>query len=337
MYNNRDKLLGWIQADLVNSDNLEQLVTSADARPNPDQWLLFAKQTLLWLAVICLGAGVIFFFAYNWQALTRMHRFALVEVAVLLSSIAFLRFSTNLHARKALLMGLALLTGSLLALVGQTYQTGADHWQLFAVWALFITPWALCVNSSVIWIFWAILINTTLLLYIELTQEFLWFYMHSSDTSLLLLCAINSILLAAFEIHARYFLADVKKASANRYIQQALIAAACLFITIWAVVSTNDKHVFQTLSIYLCWLIVISLIYRFLIKDLFCFALCSLSLLVISTYQLVRLIDNSNLEALFFVSAAYILGASTVIGFYLKKLNYLFNLSTDEQKESNNG
>jgi uncharacterized membrane protein len=337
MHNNRDKLLGWIQADLVNSDNLDKLVTSANASPSSDQWLLFAKQALLWLAVICLGAGVIFFFAYNWHALTRMHRFALVEVAALIASIAFLRFSTNEHARKALLMGLVLLTGSLLALVGQTYQTGADPWQLFAVWALFITPWALCVNSSVIWIFWATIVNTTLLLYIDLTHEFLGFYMHSTDTSLLLLCAINSILLVAFEIHARYFVADNSKAFTNRYIQQALIAAACLFITVWAVVSTNDKHVFQTLSIYLCWLMLISLIYRFLIKDLFCIALCSLSFLVISTYQLARLIDNSNLEALFFVCAAYILGASTMIGYYLKKLNYLFNLSTDEQLESNNG
>ncbi len=45
-------------------------------------------------------------------------------------------------SRQALLLAIALNIGALLALVGQTYQTGADPWQLFSTWALMLVPLA---------------------------------------------------------------------------------------------------------------------------------------------------------------------------------------------------
>src|SRR5699024_11365250 len=43
--------------------------------------------------------------------------------------------------RQLLLLIASIITGSLLALFGQVYQTGADTWQLFFAWAILITPW----------------------------------------------------------------------------------------------------------------------------------------------------------------------------------------------------
>ncbi len=52
-----------------------------------------------------------------------------------------LRLGPECTPGKAALLLATLLLGVFLALFGQTYQTGADPWQLFANWALLILPW----------------------------------------------------------------------------------------------------------------------------------------------------------------------------------------------------
>ena len=54
-----------------------------------------------------------------------------------------------------------------MALFGQTYQTGADPWQLFFNWALVITPWVLVSRFSAVWLIWVAIWNLALHLYIE--------------------------------------------------------------------------------------------------------------------------------------------------------------------------
>ena len=54
----------------------------------------------------------------------------------------------NRPAGKAALLAAALLTGGLLALIGQTYQTGADTFELFATWAALILPWVLAIQQG---------------------------------------------------------------------------------------------------------------------------------------------------------------------------------------------
>ena len=59
-------------------------------------------------------------------------------------------------AARAPLALLALLgIGGLFAYFGQTYQTGADPWQLFAWWAALALPLCLGVRSDVLWAPWA--------------------------------------------------------------------------------------------------------------------------------------------------------------------------------------
>ena len=55
--------------------------------------------------------------------------------------------------------------GALFAYFGQTYQTGADPWQLFALWAVLALPLCLGARSDVLWAPWALVVVTAISLW----------------------------------------------------------------------------------------------------------------------------------------------------------------------------
>lgn len=55
--------------------------------------------------------------------------------------------------------------GGLLAFVGQTYQTGADAWQLFATWAALALLWALAARRDAMWALWLLITGLGLALW----------------------------------------------------------------------------------------------------------------------------------------------------------------------------
>ena len=59
----------------------------------------------------------------------------------------------------------ALLTGALLALTGQIYQTGADAFELFAAWAVTVVPWVIVARFAPLWLLWIALLNLSVALY----------------------------------------------------------------------------------------------------------------------------------------------------------------------------
>jgi uncharacterized membrane protein len=65
--------------------------------------------------------------------------------------------------QSALLLA-TLLTGALLALFGQSYQTGADVHELFFTWALLALPFALAGLSGALWAVWWSVLNVGLAL-----------------------------------------------------------------------------------------------------------------------------------------------------------------------------
>ena len=104
-----------------------------------------------------MGFGLILWIAANWDGLGRFGRFGLVGTAIVASGLgAIARPSLK---TPFLLAGFAA-TGGMLALIGQTYQTGADAWQLFALWAALTLPWAFAARSDAVWTPWAIVAMT---------------------------------------------------------------------------------------------------------------------------------------------------------------------------------
>ena len=122
-------------------------------------WL---ERSLAAVAALLLGAGLIFWVAANWPEQTRAFKFNALQAAVLLPALAALAWP---RLRTACLLLATLALGALLAFVGQTYQTGADPWQLFAAWAALALPWVLAARRALLWAAWLLLAALALALW----------------------------------------------------------------------------------------------------------------------------------------------------------------------------
>ncbi|MDO5086886.1 MAG: DUF2157 domain-containing protein, partial [Comamonadaceae bacterium] len=114
------------------------------------------------LAALLLGAGLIFWVAANWPHLGRGLKLHLLQAAVLASALGALAWP---RGRTALLLLATLALGGLLAFVGQTYQTGADPWQLFAAWAALSLAWMLAARHDGLWALWVLVAGAGLALW----------------------------------------------------------------------------------------------------------------------------------------------------------------------------
>ena len=167
----------------------------APTLPDRMDWRRWLDRALLILGTALLCAGVIVFFAFNWVALHKFTKFGLLAALLtLLAGFASLRPTDDMAGRAAL-GGAQIMSGVLMAVIGQTYQTGADAWQLFALWTLLALPWALAARAAPHW--WIVLVvgNVALLRYGSVRLgvggmfELLFSADHARETMLFLLGA----------------------------------------------------------------------------------------------------------------------------------------------------
>ena len=116
-------------------------------------WQRYLNLLFLLLTVGFLTSGVITLIAANLDYFSDLAKIyglqTLLVVTVALGIYCFIRESRRQAKEKlkwktySLFFVVSVLIGALFALVGQTYQTGADVWQLFAVWTLCQLPFLL--------------------------------------------------------------------------------------------------------------------------------------------------------------------------------------------------
>lgn len=135
----------------LDASQRQQLYRLAMAPAEPALLARRLNQGLLLVAALLLAGGLIFWIAANWQEQTRMFKLGLIEAALALSVVAAAALP---RARVPALLAANLVLGGLLAFVGQTYQTGADAWQLFAAWATLSLVWTGLARSDVLWTLW---------------------------------------------------------------------------------------------------------------------------------------------------------------------------------------
>ena len=129
------------------------------------------------------GFGLILWISANWDELGRMGQFALLQSWLLLSCLGAIFFQ---QARSLFSLSAFLSMGALFAYFGQTYQTGADPWQLFAGWALLGFPLALAARSDVLWTPWALVVLSAIALWEQTYSPAQWWWMKGESQSILL-------------------------------------------------------------------------------------------------------------------------------------------------------
>lgn len=168
----------------------------AAGTPTADAWT-----RLLGLASGGVGAGLlasatVTFFAANWERMGRFARLGSLEVALIVAAIVAARWFGRLAGRLALDLGYVAL-GALLAVFGQTYQTGADPWQLFLSWAALGAPWVLIARAEELWLLETLVLGAGLARLLD--QRF-----HAdAGTVALAVWALCALAVALWEMQAR--------------------------------------------------------------------------------------------------------------------------------------
>jgi uncharacterized membrane protein len=161
----RSELDGLAEFYSLDTARTESMLELAAARPSRAEGLRFLGACLRIAGVLSLAAGVVFFVAANWSRLAIIGRFVLVELVILACvAVAFVRPPPVFVGRAATFLAF-ISAGALFALFGQTYQTGADIYELFLTWALLGLPLVVAAQWSVASAAWVLVLNTALLLF----------------------------------------------------------------------------------------------------------------------------------------------------------------------------
>lgn len=146
---------------------------------HPKQFLALLSAVL---SLVLLSSGIVTWVAANWQSISPNLKLIAVQAILLLIGAVLLairfRSAESGQQRSPAVswwyQGLAFLgavvSGALLALVGQIYQSGADTWQLFALWFLLILPWLAFSPSVFIAALGAVVANTAAALFLMHNQ-----------------------------------------------------------------------------------------------------------------------------------------------------------------------
>ncbi|UXY13892.1 DUF2157 domain-containing protein [Chitiniphilus purpureus] len=158
----RRRLEHWHAAGALSGDGFATALAELGLRPDVARWRVLAARLLLACGVLAVLAGIIMAFAANWLAWPRLARAALAEglLAAALAAAWHGRRHPVLH--RWAVFAMTGLIGVVLAVIGQAYQTGADAWQLFALWAALALPWALYARWLPLWLLWFVVATLAL-------------------------------------------------------------------------------------------------------------------------------------------------------------------------------
>lgn len=318
-YKNRDFILSLIDNNNIKKEKMKELLNELELLPSAKEWHGFIDKLLLWFGVISLVVAILFFMAYNWNEMGVFFKFALVETFLALFVGAYWYLGAESLSAKASLMGATILLGVLLALIGQTYQTGADPWQLFFYWAILMLPWAYIGQFSAIWVLWIVVVNISITLYTETFGRVFNIYYYSQYASLWLLFIFNTLALITWE--------SLKKRVAwlNNHWSTRLLGMVVIFsITCLALIFIFERDTaFISLPLSALALSFVYWYYRVKTIDLFMLTLGGVSLITLVVSLIVTTVSWRGGDSVVFIIlflAILIIAYTTIFIKWLKSL-----------------
>ena len=308
-------LVDLLEQGFIPADKINDALKITKVLPDGLAWRTFIDQLLMWIGGLAIAFSIMFFIAFNWDDLGRFAKFSLVQFAIAGALLFYLRHDASKTSAKVSLLAATVLVGVLLALYGQTYQTGADPWQLFFNWALLVLPWVLIGRFSVLWAVWLVLINVSIVLYQQTFHSMLWMVVDQEVDLLLLLFAFNTVTLIIWELATTRF-----NWLAERWPPRmlAIVSGTCITVlAIYSIIDTNVNYGFL-------WLISMAgLLYIYLrvLRDLFMIAgFCTSCITVIIIFLAYNILDNAN-EGGFLLLALLTIGMGAGSAVWLRNLH----------------
>ena len=322
---NRTELDAFVEHRKLSTAGVELALELTGARASASETREFAIRALRLAGLLSLAAGVIFFVAANWQELHVFGRFVLLQVLFLGGiAVAFWQPPPLTWGRFGMLASFVM-TGALLALFGQTYQTGADVYELFLSWALLGAVFVIASRWSVVLAAWLLVLNVALALFSGFRPQSGLFWVlfgpwSLSDSRLLLLpAAVNFLLWMGCERARNTQFAHL----APRWLRRFMLVCALSFAT-WAgcFAIFVDESVRQSgrdidvLSLGwiagALWVVAIHTLRHRI--DVFPLASVAASIIILGTCAIARAVDDFSDAGTALGLALWLIVASTVAG-----------------------
>lgn len=305
-----EAVAGWKQTEAL----LQQQVYA-----DGSHWRRFLNLLLPALGVSFMVSGILFFFAYNWTDLNKFAKLGMIE-ALLVGAVALVLFTRwNLPIKQIILTGASFLVGALFAVYGQIYQTGANAYDFFLGWTLFVTLWAIASGYPPLWLVWIGLVNITIYLYgkqTDIVDEGMRVLLNNSHT---LLCA-----LAVIVAEALYASGRMRKRTVWFVNAVALAALACATANAINSILTSYEQGAVTLPIALV-LFAAGLCFGFRKRQLFYISTIPFCALLMLEALLLQVLEKSiNAGVILLLGLVLIAGttALTALIIKLKKQGY---------------
>jgi uncharacterized membrane protein len=317
MPSHRHLITDYIDRGVIPAEQCEAALGAARIRPGGAEWRRFADRLMLWLGILSLAFALMFFIAYNWNDMGRFAKFGIVEGAMVLAVFAYFRSGGKTVAGKASILGASMALGVLLALYGQTYQTGADTWQLFFSWGMLMLPWTVIARLPAMWILWAALMNTAIVLYGR-TFGGLFGMIDGFNETTWTVFAVNTLLLVVWE------LLSIRVAWLNERWAVRLLAVGSGVPLTWLVMAALFDHTHDGIPpfpVWAVWMGVMVGVYRMKRLDLFMLAGFCLSGITVTVSFLGETILDHDEAGGFLLIALVIIGMGTGSAFWLNRVN----------------
>jgi uncharacterized membrane protein len=290
------------------------VLESAFPPPGHQEWRRFGEIILMTLGTLFLLSGVVFFFAYNWRALDGFTKLGIAGAGLLLAGVLSSNSKFPALVLRTVQPTVFMLVGVLIALFGQIYQTGANAYDLFLLWALFTIPIALAFNSFMVWFLWHLVVNCTVLMYTgQIVGD--WFNPYAFAA----VSGFNAATLTLYEL----IVGTRKRPGAQQWFR----ALATLILYAWLTIG-SVTGIFREFSEpgYSLVLIMTILavgcsygVYRMRIKDLIPIAFSCLVAITIIFFAIIKIMGSDS--TVFFVGGFVIIGLTTFCVFFLHRIH----------------
>ncbi len=300
-----------------NSGGIKNKLNQSGVYSHQSDWQKFLYISLLSLGACFTVTGIIFFLAFNWTGLHKFVKLSLVQ-GVIISCIGLISISRiDQKIKDIVLLWASLLVGALFAVFGQIYQTGANAYDFFLGWTVFIALWVIVSKFPPLWLLFISLINITFWLYTKQVSS-----AFSNIDPYNILFVFNSLVI----IGMKWFHYKGKLSILPNWFIRLIALASISYITFSLCYSIAINDLVQEQAIpSLLAVVAFSLALRdaFKTKDVFYLCIVPLSVIIVISSIIIQMVGHGS--EIFLLIAIFIIGSISLQISQIIKLNKKWN------------